>query len=317
MSHRVVVDTDTGIDDALALLYLAGRPDAEIVAVTSVSGNCAERDAVRNIGYVTRLLGLRVPIARGAAEPLSGTPRVTRGAHGEDGLGDRGYDRPMPPVTDETAAELLVRLAGERPGELDLLALGPPTNLALALRIDPGLFTKYRSVVQMGGSGPYTIPGDLLMTDVNTAGDPVAARVVVSAPRGELVMVGVNVTATTILDEPAIAALRAAGTPVARFATEILGPYLDFYEKERGRRVVPLHDPLAAGILLDPARATAAVLGPVNVVREGSLWCARLMRTPEGLPPPFPYEPAPGTRVVTAVDSAGFAGDFVQTLTRA
>ncbi|MEU8271800.1 nucleoside hydrolase [Sphaerisporangium sp. NPDC049002] len=325
-AHRVVVDTDTGIDDALALLYLAGRPDAEIVAVTSVFGNCLERDAVRNIGYVTRLLGMSAPIARGAAEPLSATVRVTREAHGRDGLGDLGYDRPMPSVTGETASELLVRLADERPGELDLLALGPLTNLGLALRADPALFTKYRSVVLMGGSGPYAAPGDALMADVNVARDPVAARMVVSAPRNELVMVGVNVTATTILEEPDIRALRAAGTPIARFAAEILGPYLDFYEKERGRRVVPLHDPLAAGILLDPGLATAATLGPVEVVREGSLWRARptrvtatgvgAARAAEDLGPPFPYERAPGTRVITAVDAAGFTGGFVRTLTR-
>ncbi|MEV7970326.1 nucleoside hydrolase [Sphaerisporangium sp. NPDC088356] len=313
-AHRVVVDTDTGIDDALALLYLAGRPHAEIAAVTSVFGNCAEQDAVRNIGYVTRLLGLPVPIARGAAGPLSGTGRVTRHAHGEDGLGDRGYDRPMPAVAAGTAAELLVRLANERPGDLDLLTLGPLTNLALALRTDPALFTKYRSVVLMGGSGPYTLPCGAPMLDVNIANDPEAARTVVSAPRNELVMVGVNVTASTILEEPAIAALRAACTPIARFATEILDSYLDFYEKEWGRRVIPLHDPLAAGILLDPGLATAAVLGPVGVVREGHQWRARPSRTAEGPPPPSPYDRAPGTRVITAVDSARFAGDLVQTL---
>jgi purine nucleosidase len=315
-ARRVVVDTDAGIDDAHTLLYLAGRPDAEIVAVTSVFGNCVEEDAVRNIGYVNRLLGLSVPIARGAAEPLSGTARIARYVHGHDGLGDRGYDRPIPPVAAETAAELLVRLANEQPGELDLLALGPLTNLGLALRLDPELFTKYRSVVLMGGSGPYADPGKLLMIDANVHNDPVAARAVFSAPRGELVMVGVNVTAVTILSEPAIAALRATDTPVARFATEILDSYLDFYQREWGRRIIPLHDPLAAGILLDPGFATAATLGPVNVVGDGFLWRARLMRTAEGLPPSFPYEPAPDTRVITAVDSARFVNDFVKTLTR-
>ncbi|GAA2879474.1 nucleoside hydrolase [Streptosporangium fragile] len=314
--RRVVVDTDTGIDDAHTLLYLAGRPDAEIAGIASVFGNCVEEDAVRNIGYVTRLLGLDVPVARGAAEPLAGAARIARYVHGRDGLGDRGYDRPLPEVTGETGAELLVRLAHERPGELDLLALGPLTNLALALRLDPELFTKYRSVVLMGGSGPYADPGTLLMIDANVNNDPAAAEAVFSAPRNRLVMVGVNVTATTILDERAIAALHAADTPRARFASEILETYLDFYQNEWGRRIIPLHDPLAAGILLDPSLATAAVDGPVNVVGDGFLSRARLMRTADGLPPSFPYKPAPDTHVITAVDAPRFVAGFVEVLTR-
>ncbi|WP_030451119.1 nucleoside hydrolase [Herbidospora cretacea] len=316
MTRRIVVDTDTGIDDAHTLLYLAGRPDAEIVAVTSVFGNCVEPDAARNIAYVNRLLGLDVPIARGAAEPLTGTAHIAGYVHGKDGLGDVGYDRPLPETTGESAAELLVRLGREQPGELDLLALGPLTNLGRALRLDPELFTRYRSVVLMGGSGPYAPPGTVLMVDANINNDPEAARAVFSAPRNELVMVGVNVTAGTILDEVAINALRAAGTPVARFATEILDAYLDFYQNEWGRRIIPLHDPLAAGILLDPTFATASADGPVNVRTDGFLARARLMRTHDGLPPAFPYQPAPPTKVVTEVDAARFVADFVEVLTR-
>ncbi|MGW4799536.1 nucleoside hydrolase [Nonomuraea sp. NPDC004297] len=314
--RRVVVDTDTGIDDAHTLLYLAGRPDAEIVAITSVYGNCAEEDAVRNIGVVTGLLGLDVPVARGAAAPLRGPAHIAGYVHGKDGLGDLGGDRPLPRVAAESGPELLVRLAAEHPGELDLLALGPLTNLALALRLDPELCTKYRSVVLMGGSGPYAPPGSLLMIDANVNNDPDAARAVFAAPRRELVMVGVNVTAGTILDEHAIAALRARATPVARFATGILDAYLDFYQNEWGRRIIPLHDPLAAGILLDPSFATAWADGPVNVRGDGFLHRARLMRTHDGLPPAFPYEPAPATRVITAVDARRFVTDFVEVLTR-
>ncbi|MGR6920020.1 nucleoside hydrolase [[Actinomadura] parvosata] len=314
--RRVVVDTDTGIDDAHTLLYLAGRPDAEIVAITSVYGNCTEEDATRNIGYVGGLLGLDVPVARGAAEPLRGPAHIAGHVHGKDGLGDLGRDRPLPAVAAEPGPELLVRLAREQPGELDLLALGPLTNLALALRLDPELLTRYRSVVLMGGSGPYAPPGTLLMIDANVNNDPEAARAVFAAPRRELVMVGVNVTAGTILDERAIAALRASASPVARFATEILEAYLDFYQNEWGRRIIPLHDPLAAGVLLDRTFATAWTDGPVNVRGDGFLWRARLMRTHDGLPPAFPYEPAPPTRVITAVDAPRFVADFVEVLTR-
>ncbi|MFO7250881.1 MAG: nucleoside hydrolase [Actinomycetes bacterium] len=314
--RRIVVDTDTGIDDAHTLLYLAGRPDAELVAITSVYGNCAEEDAARNIGYVTGLLGLDVPVFRGAAKPLQGAPHIAGYVHGADGLGDRGYDRPPPRTGGETAAEALVRLGREHPGELDLLALGPLTNLALALRIDPELLTRYRSVVIMGGSGPFPPPGTHLTVDANVNNDPEAASAVFAAPRNRLVMVGVNVTSVTLLTEPAIAALRAAGTPRARFATEILDAYLDFYQHHWGRRICPLHDPLAAGILLDPAFATGQALGPVNVIRHGPQARAHLMRTADGLPPAFRHEPAPPTTVITAVDSARFVADFVEVLTR-
>ncbi|GGK89759.1 nucleoside hydrolase [Sphaerisporangium melleum] len=307
-ARRVIVDTDAGIDDACALAYLAGRADAEISAVTTVAGNCAEPDVARNVGYVLRLLGLSPPVARGAAGPLPGAPAAPRGTHGRDGLGDLGLSRPLPAVTGESAAALLVRLAAERPGELDLLALGPLTNLALALRADPALLTKYRSVVVMGGSGPLAAPAAPLPRDSNIARDPAAARAVFAAPRRRLAAVGVDVTATATLPPEAIAALAAAGTPVARFTAEILTAYLAA-GADRGRGGVPLHDPLAAGVLLDPGLVTGFVLAPVAVVADGPLWRAR--------PAPVRREggPAPDTRVVTQVDAPWFVRGFVRTLT--
>jgi len=134
--RRIVVDTDTGIDDAHTLLYLAGRADAEIVAITSVYGNCAEEDAARNIGYVTGLLGLDVPVFRGADKPLEGAPHIAGYVHGHDGLGDRGYDRPPPRTGGETAAEALVRLGREHPGELDLLALDEDTPRVVGVPLE-------------------------------------------------------------------------------------------------------------------------------------------------------------------------------------
>jgi purine nucleosidase len=314
-TRRIVVDTDTGIDDAHTLLYLAGRPDAAIEAITSVYGNCTQDDSLRNIAYVQRLLGIDVPLARGADGPLEGEPHIAWHVHGRDGLGDRGYERPEPRLVDESAAEALVRLGREQPGELDLLALGPLTNLALALRLDPHALARYRSVVLMGGSGPFASPGQMRMVDANVNNDPVAAAEVFAAPRSELVMVGVNVTAATVIDEAALEQLGAAGTPVSRFAAEIFDSYLDFYQHEWGRRICPLHDPLAAGILLDRSFVTAAEDGPVNVISDGYSWRARLMRTAEGEACALPVRPAPDTHVVTAVDADRFVADFLKVLT--
>jgi purine nucleosidase len=316
---RVVVDTDTGIDDALALLYLAGRPDVEIAAVTSVFGNCGVDDAVLNIGLVMGLAGLgQVPVAVGAAGPVDGRPAsLAPYVHGRDGLGDLGLDRPAPAVVGETSAEYLVELANSAPGEYDLLPLGPLTNVALALQQDPLVLTKFRSTVLMGGSGPFPPLGVSQTVDANVANDPEAARAVFAAPRSELVMVGVNVGARVIVDEAAVQVLHRSGTPGGEFCAAVLESYMDFYQYAWGRRVSPAWDGLAAGLLVEPRWITAAVDGPVAVVPDGRLARAHLLRTAEGLPVPFAQAEAgaaPPTTVVTGVDAAGFLADFVTVL---
>jgi len=316
---RVVVDTDTGIDDALALLYLAGRPDAEIAAVTSVYGNCSVDDALLNIGLVMRLAGLEdVPVAAGAAGPVDGRPAALAPyVHGKDGLGDLGLDRPSPALVGASSAEYLVELANSAPGEYDLLPLGPLSNVALALQLDPLLLTKFRSTVLMGGSGPFPPVGVTQTVDANVTNDPEAARAVFAAPRSRLVMVGVNVGGVTIVDEAAVQVLHRSGTPGGEFSAAVLESYMDFYQYAWGRRVSPAWDGLAAGLLVEPRWITAAVDGPVAVVPDGRLSRAHLLRTADGLPVPFAQEEArtaPATTVVTEVDSAGFVADFVSVL---
>jgi purine nucleosidase len=317
--RRVVVDTDTGIDDALALLYLAGRPGAEIAAVTSVFGNCTVEDALLNIGWVMRLAGLdHVPVAAGAAGPVDGRPAsLAPYVHGDDGLGDLGLDRPSPVVVGQTSAEYLVELANAEPGVYDLLPIGPLTNVALALELDPLVLTKFRSTVLMGGSGPFPPVGVTQTVDANVSNDPEAARAVFAAPRSELVMVGVNVGGGTVVDEAAVQVLHRSGSPVGEFCAAALEAYMDFYQYAWGRRVSPAWDGLAAGLLVEPRWVTAAVDGPVAVVPDGRLSRAHLLRTADGLPVPFAQEEArsaPPTRVVTGVDTAGFLADFVAVL---
>jgi purine nucleosidase len=317
--RKVVVDTDTGIDDALALLWLAGRADVEISAVTSVFGNCTVDDAVRNIGYVLRLAGLEgVPVAVGAAGPVDGgPPHLASYVHGSDGLGDLGLDRPDPDVVARSSAEHLVELANSAPGEYDLLPLGPLTNVALALELDPLLLTRFRSTVLMGGSGPFPPVGVTQTVDANVANDPAAARAVFAAPRSELVMVGVNTGGQAVVDEAAVQVLHRSGNPVGEFSAAVLESYMDFYQYKWGRRISPAWDGLAAGLLVEPRWITGALEGPVGVVPDGLLARAHLLRTAEGLPVPFAQEEArtaPPTRVVTRVDGPAFLADFVGVL---
>ena len=313
---RVLVDADVGIDDAIALVLLAAaRPEVELVAVGSVHGNCSAGDAAQNALRVLELCGLGdVPVALGAAEPLVQPVALAPFVHGHDGLGDVGFPPPRGRVTGEHAADQLVRLAREQPGELDLLALGPLTNLGLALRRDPDVLAAFRSVVVMGGSGPFPRLGVLRQVDANIDHDPDAAALVVGAPRRRLVMVGVNVTMPTVLDEAAIARIAAADTPQAAFVSAILEAYLNFYQHKWGRRVCSVHDPLAAAVLLDASLATQAVDGPVNVVGDGADSRAWLMRREDGGAPALRAHDAPPTTVLTAVDGERFLARLVRAL---
>jgi inosine-uridine nucleoside N-ribohydrolase len=313
--RRVVLDMDVGIDDAIAIAYLAARADVELVALGSVHGNCSADDATVNALRVLEACGLPgVPVARGAAEPLDRALHLALFVHGHDGLGEARLPAPAGAPTGEHAADQIVRLAAEQPGELDLLAVGPLTNLGLALRRDPAVLERYRSVVIMGGSGPYPEPGVLREFDANIDHDPAAASLVFSAPRRELVMVGVNVTSGAILDEDAIAAIAAAETPQARLVSAILPFYLDFYRHKWGRLVCSMHDPLAAAILADPGYVTGWLEGPVNVIDDGALARAWLMLREDGDAPVQRVEPAPPTRVAVGVDAARFSADLVRAL---
>ncbi|WP_213813913.1 nucleoside hydrolase [Glaciihabitans sp. dw_435] len=314
--RHVIVDTDTGIDDALALLYLLGRDDVEISAITSVYGNTPVEASVTNIARVLQVAGADgILVAKGAAGPMSGEPSIAGHVHGADGLGDLWSD-PIAPqnLSPLSSAELIVAMARERPGYYDLLPIGPLTNIGLALQVEPELLTLFRSVVIMGGSGPFPPLGTTLMIDANIQNDAMAAALVIAAPRTRVVMVGVNVTAGVILDEQAVQALYRAGTEWGTFSARILDAYMDFYQFAWGRRVSPAHDGLAAALLVQPEWITRSVDGPVNITSDGFATRAHLVRTDEGLPVGWPTEETPDTVVVLEVNSRAFVADFVRVL---
>lgn len=250
---RLVVDTDTGIDDALALLWLAACPDVELVEVLATHGNCTTEQSAANARRVLDVAGLgHVPVTAGRSGPLAGELSVAWFVHGRDGLGDCGLAPPpvAPAPPDDDAVTRLLVLAEHNAGELDLLALGPLTNLGAALAVDGGVLAAFRSVTIMGGTGRRLAAGELDPTlgvgDPNTYHDAEAARRVAAAHDADVTLVGVDVTMHCIGGADALARLAAASTPQARFAAAISRYYVDFYERQYGRRALTLHDPLAA-----------------------------------------------------------------------
>ncbi|MEV6283855.1 nucleoside hydrolase [Kribbella sp. NPDC051770] len=310
--RQVVVDTDTGLDDAHSLLYLLAQPDLELLGVTAIFGNTTVDQATRNIAAVLEVADRAdVPIFRGAAVPLAGELRIDPCWHGVDGLGDRGLSGAVPVPRSESAADFLVRIANERPGQVDLHPIGPLTNVALALRRDPDLLTKFRSVVLMGGGGPYPPPGGLTLTDANSDHDRAAAEIVYTARNtGNVVMVGVNVTLQALLYEHDYDRLRSAEGRWPQFAATILDASNATYEHVWGRRISAAHDALASVVLHRPEIATGWVEGPVTFTPAAGSFAVQVARTHDGRPLSFKTPDGPVVRAVTSFDH----GEFVRVL---
>ncbi|WP_086819760.1 nucleoside hydrolase [Allokutzneria sp. NRRL B-24872] len=265
---RIVLDTDPGIDDALAILYLAAQSGVELVGVGTVHGNVAADTAAENALRVLELVGWgAVPVAIGARRPMAQPLRTYEHVHGDDGLGNVAGAKPKGKPTDESAVEQLVRLARRYPGELDLLALGPLTNVAVALLVEPELPKLLRKVVVMGGA--VWVPGNATAhAEANIHNDPEAADLVLGAGF-DLTLVGLEATAHAIANATWLDELAAHDSPRARFASGVLGHYVGFYEPLVGVRQCTLYDPLAAAILLDPDLARYREL-PVHVELSGT-----------------------------------------------
>jgi purine nucleosidase len=311
----IVVDTDTGLDDAHSLLYLLAQDDVELLGITTIYGNTPTADSARNVRTVLRVADREdIPVFLGEAAPIVGEASIADFVHGKDGLGDR-FERAELDVADEDAVSYIVRIANEFPGQVDLHPLGPLTNIARALERDPELFLKYRSVVIMGGAGPYPAPGGATIVDANTANDRTAAEIVFGAVnRGNVVMVGVNVTATAILDEHVLATLQAVDTPWSRFAAGVLDAYNDFYQYKWGRRISSAHDGLATVILHRPEIVTGSISGPVDFTPYGGSLATRVALTHDGLPLIWGTPEGPSTRAVTSFDQTEFRHRFVHAL---
>jgi purine nucleosidase len=239
-------DCDTGVDDALALAVLLGNPDVRIAGIGTVSGNTSAGQAAVNTLSLLALAGCDdIPVAVGEHEPLAGAYGGGAAAvHGGNGIG--GVDLPAAargPI-DANAATLLVELARASGDDLHILATGPLTNLARALRLDPRLTDRVAGVTVMGGA--VRVPGNITgHAEANIANDPEAAAAVLGAA-WPVTLVPLDVTLRHRFTEADLAAVRAAGTPFHRALADMLAGYFDYYEPVLGERSIPLHDPLAA-----------------------------------------------------------------------
>jgi len=268
---KILFDTDPGIDDAMALLMLARDPRAELVGVTTVFGNASIETTTHNALALCERFGLEVPVARGAAQalvrPVGDFPEVV---HGRDGMGNTNV---LPPARRrgaerQTAPQLISELARRHSGELVLVAVGPLTNLALALRDDPQLIEHVQKVVVMGGAfGVNGHSGNVSpVAEANAASDPHAADLVFTS-RWDVIIVGLDVTHEVLMDSAYLDTLGRDGGDEGAFIREITRHYESFYNTRTGGGIYS-HDPSAVACALDPGAFTLRS-GAVRVVGDG------------------------------------------------
>lgn len=292
MKPAILLDCDTGIDDALTLLYLASlvkEGHAELAAVGTVHGNVPADVGAFNTLRILELAGLpAVPVAIGAAAPMAGQARYAYAFHGLDGLGDTNLPEPDGAPVEMSAPDQIIRLARSRPGELTLLAIGPLTNLAIALLLEPSLTRLVRQVVVMGGALEH--PGNVTShAEANIWHDPEAAELVFNAP-WPLTLVPLDATHPTAMDGTWLDRLAAGDAATAQLATRILAFYVNAYRPLLDARGVVIHDALAAMLAIDPSLAEY-IERPVRVELHGehtrgtTLWDGRRGTDQDHRPP--------------------------------
>jgi purine nucleosidase len=254
--NAVFIDVDTGIDDALALVYLLASADADLVGIASTGGNIAvDQVCANNLGLLELCGASDIPVSRGADMPLRGQWRSHSKFHGPKGLGYaelRPTDRRL---TSYDATAAWVNAARSHPGELIGVVTGPLTNLALALRAEPALPTLLRRLVIMGGvfDDGDTNP----MEEWNIRVDPEAASEVLAAWAGRQqlpIVCGLNLTRQVAMTPDVLARLASAAgpSPVMRMIEDALRFYFEAHEARGLGYVAYMHDPLAAAVALDP-----------------------------------------------------------------
>ena len=276
MPKRVLIDCDVGVDDAFALILAFHSPELEVKAVTAVNGNVPLNQVFENIQKVLSLIRPKNNpiIAKGADKPLHGKPLYAHSIHGEDGLGGAKIERKPEDryweTYPKTAHELIINMVKKYDGELTLIAVGPLTNLALAIKKDLDTLKMLKEIIIMGGAvntGGNVTPH----AEFNIFSDPIAADIVFKSGI-PITLVPLDVTHQVNLTPKYMEErLIPIQSPFSKFVTEATGYDLDKH-LFRNRELIHLHDPLAVGVAIDPTIVKKERLVISVETREGEFY---------------------------------------------
>ena len=269
--RRVIIDTDPGIDDTAAIFFALASGVLQVELLTTVFGNVAVEQATRNALTILEVAGRAdIPVYQGAGRPLNGdTPIYAPRIHGANGLGDVAVDPPRASAASGRAAERLVQAVLAAPGEITLLAIGPLTNVALALSLEPSMAGALQQLILMGGA--VRTPGNIsAVASANIFNDAEAAAIVYRSG-APLVQIGLDVCRPTVITHAHLDRLRGAGNAMTTFLTSITPVIQAFYRQTYGQEAgVHYNDVPAIAYAVDPRLFRSARM-PVLIETAGKL----------------------------------------------
>lgn len=252
MTHKIILDTDPGIDDAMAIFFAFQSPDIKVLGLTTVYGNVPVTMAAQNALSLCELANMDIPVCKGVAMPWVG-PESTYAhfVHGDDGFGNINHPAPKGQLDPRSSAEFIVEMARKYPGEITLVAVGPLGNLALALRLEPELPKLLKAVNLMGGAA--FVPGNVTpVAEANIWNDAYAAEIVFAAD-WKLNMFGLDVTYDLPFPPNFTQVLAEKNPTLGGFVERSSEFYTDFYSEGKETRQCFFHDAFPIAYIVDPS----------------------------------------------------------------
>jgi purine nucleosidase len=265
---RLVIDTDTGSDDAVALMLALGNPKVRVEAITTVAGNVPLSLSTRNAQSTVALMGSTVPVYSGLGKPLSRALHTAQDVHGEDGMGGAPIPLDLAPLAGTNAVQKIIELGKEFPGELTLVTLGPLTNIAAALIADPLTLSRYQNVYLMAGA-PEGWGNVTASAEFNVWCDPESFKIVMHSGT-PVILVGWNISRDyAVITDIEEAELKKIATARSAFVVDINKNLKNFCRDVTNLDGFDLPDPITVTIAIDPTMVKRSEKVHVDVYCSG------------------------------------------------
>lgn len=266
---KIIIDTDPGVDDAMAIFLALKSPELEVIGLTTIYGNVYTTLATRNALHLLEIAGRTdIPVAEGSHVTITnGTKlRIADFVHGTDGLGNQNFSTPEAKQIEQSGPSFLVEQANRYPGQITVVALGPLTNIALAIQLDPAFVKNVAQIIILGGA--FSVSGNVNpAAEANIFGDPEAADIVFTSG-ADILAIGINVTHQVVFTDADREMLVGSKGEFADYLDKILEVYFAYHREAYGTKGVYLHDPTTLLAAVNPDLLTYTE-GVVRVQTSG------------------------------------------------